>query len=92
MAAPDGLLWFNPTGHDALAHGGTGDVLTGLIGGLLAQGCEALDAALLGCWLHGRAGELAAAEGSRRSVLAREVADRLPAAFAELEAAAGGPA
>lgn len=92
VAAPDGLLWFNPTGHDALAHGGTGDVLTGLIGGLLAQGCEALDAALLGCWLHGRAGELAAAEGSRRSVLAREVADRLPAAFAELEAAAGGPA
>jgi len=92
VAAPDGLLWFNPTGHDALAHGGTGDVLTGLIGGLLAQGCEPLDAALLGCWLHGRAGELAAAAGSRRAVLAREVADRLPAAFAELEAAAGGRA
>jgi len=86
IAAPDGALAINPTGDDALAHGGTGDVLTGLIGGLLAQGLPAFEAALLGCWLHGRAGELAAAAlGSRRVLMAREIADRLGAAFAELE-------
>jgi len=86
VASPDGAVVVNPTGDDALAHGGTGDVLTGLIGGLLAQGAPAFDAALLGCWLHGRAGELAtAAAGSRRTLLAREVADRLGEAYAELE-------
>ncbi len=85
VAGPDGERVLNPTGHDALAHGGTGDVLTGLLTGLLAQGLDALDAAVLGCWLHGRAGELCADDGTRRSVLAREVADRLPDAFAELE-------
>ena len=84
VASADGFTALNATGHDALAHGGTGDVLTGLLAGLLAQGIEAVDAALLGCWLHGRAGELAAAEGSRRSVLAREVADHLGEAMAEL--------
>lgn len=89
IAAPDGTLVLNSTGHDALAHGGTGDVLTGLIGGLLAQGLDAFDAALLGCRLHGRAGEIVAeAAGTRRCLLAREVADALSAAFAELEALA----
>ena len=84
VAAPDGFTALNATGNDALAHGGTGDVLTGLLVGLLAQGMEALDAALLGCWLHGRAGELAGVDGSRRSVLAREVADHLGEAMTEL--------
>ena len=90
IGLPDGGLVINPTGDDALAHGGTGDVLTGLIGGLLGQGCDAEAAAVLGCWLHGRAGELAAAGGRRRSLLAREVADHLPDAFAELEILAQG--
>lgn len=86
VAGPDGALTINATGHDALAVGGTGDVLTGLIGGLLAQGLGAYRAAVLGCWLHGRAGELAAhAVGGRRGVLAREVADALPRADGELE-------
>jgi len=86
IAAPDGTLVINPTGDDALAHGGTGDVLTGLIGGLLAQGAPAFAAALLGCWLHGRAGELAATDtGSRRTLLAREIADHLGEAYRELE-------
>ncbi|MHB8078925.1 MAG: NAD(P)H-hydrate dehydratase [Candidatus Krumholzibacteriia bacterium] len=92
VATPDGALYLNPSGDDALAHGGTGDVLTGLIGGLLAQGLGAREAALLGAWLHGRAGAIAAAAGSRRSGLAREVAAALPAAYAELEGGAGrGP-
>jgi len=87
IAAPGCGLVLNPTGHDALAHGGTGDVLTGLIGGLLAQGADAYTSAVLGCWLHGRAGELVAArDGTRRTLLAREIGAALPEAFAELEA------
>jgi len=85
IGAPDGRVFFNPTGDDALARGGAGDVLSGLIGGLLAQGLMALDAALLGAYLHGRAGILASAESSRRSILVREVAAALGPAFAELE-------
>ena len=89
IAAPGRGVVINPTGHDALAHGGTGDVLTGLLGGLLAQGADAFTAAVLGCWLHGRAGELVAeCAGTRRTLLAREVAAHLSDAFAELEALA----
>jgi NAD(P)H-hydrate epimerase len=58
IAAPDGQAWVNPTGDVGLASGGSGDVLTGTVAGLLAQGVEPLRAALVGCWLHGRAGEL----------------------------------
>jgi NAD(P)H-hydrate epimerase len=58
VAAPDGEAWINPTGDAHLASGGSGDVLTGTIAGLLAQGIEPTRAAILGCWLHGRAGEL----------------------------------
>jgi len=58
IADPDGEVWINPTGDDGLASGGSGDVLTGTIAGLLAQGLEPVRAALVGCWLHGRAGEL----------------------------------
>ncbi len=58
VAAPDGQAWINPTGDAHLASGGSGDVLTGAISGLLAQRLEPIRAALIGCWLHGRAGEL----------------------------------
>jgi NAD(P)H-hydrate epimerase len=58
VAAPDGQAWVNPTGDAHLASGGSGDVLTGAISGLLAQRLEPVRAALIGCWLHGRAGEL----------------------------------
>ncbi len=57
VAAPDGRLSLNPTGNPALASGGTGDVLTGLIGGLLAQGLAPWDAARLGVYLHGLAAD-----------------------------------
>ncbi len=85
VANADGELWLNASGDDALAHAGSGDVLTGLIGGLLAQGSSACEAALLGAYLHGKAGAVAATYGSRRSVLSREVADGLGDAFADLE-------
>lgn len=85
IAVPDGRVFINASGDDALARGGSGDVLTGLVGGLLAQGLGALGAALLGAYLHGRAGSLAAEGKSTRSVLVRETAAALGAAFAELE-------
>lgn len=58
IADPDGQVWINPSGDSGLASGGSGDVLTGTIGALLAQGLDPSRAARVGCWLHGRAGEL----------------------------------
>ena len=58
VAEPNGQAWVNPTGDVGLASGGSGDVLSGAIGGLLAQKVEPIRAALVGCWLHGRAGEI----------------------------------
>jgi hydroxyethylthiazole kinase-like uncharacterized protein yjeF len=84
IAEPDGRLAVNPTGVPALATGGTGDVLTGLLGALLAQGLAPFDAARLGAWLHGRAGALATRTLGPVSVAAGDVAGHLPAAFQEL--------
>ncbi len=85
LASPDGRLFINPTGDDALARGGSGDVLSGLIGGLLAQGSSALDAALLGAYVHGLAGTLASENSSPRSVLVREVAGAIGPVFGAME-------
>lgn len=71
-------------GTPALAHAGTGDVLAGVIGTLLAQGADGLDAAALGAYLHGSAGRLAAEAGSELSVIAEDVAAFLPAALRQL--------
>jgi hydroxyethylthiazole kinase-like uncharacterized protein yjeF len=62
IADPDGEVFINPTGDAGLASGGSGDVLTGTIGAFLAQGMEPVRAAIVGCWLHGRAGELGGEE------------------------------
>ena len=62
IAEPDGEVFINPTGDAGLASGGSGDVLTGIIGAFLAQGLEPVRAAIVGCWLHGRAGELGGEE------------------------------
>ncbi|NNL85428.1 MAG: NAD(P)H-hydrate dehydratase, partial [Myxococcales bacterium] len=87
IAAPDGELWVNPTGGPVLATGGTGDVLAGLLGGLLAQRCAPVPAALLGAYLHGWAGDRIARRRSGVGLKASELADDLPAAIAELERA-----
>ena len=65
IAAPDGCMALCPWGNAGMASGGMGDVLTGVVAGLLAQGLEAWDAACLGVGLHARAGDLAARAGER---------------------------
>jgi NAD(P)H-hydrate epimerase len=85
IAEPGGRLWVSPTGGVLLASGGSGDVLAGVIGGLLAQGLEAAAAARAGVYLHGLAADLASAEYGRRGLAAEELADWLPRAFAALE-------
>jgi NAD(P)H-hydrate epimerase len=64
-----------------MATGGTGDVLAGLLGALLAQGVEPFDAAVMGAFLHGRAGDLARDRLGETSLLATDLLDELPAAL-----------
>jgi ADP-dependent NAD(P)H-hydrate dehydratase len=71
----------NQTGNPGMATGGTGDVLTGLITGLLCQGLSPFDAARLGVHVHGLAGDLAAKELGQVSLIASDLIDFLPAAF-----------
>ncbi len=92
IAGPDGTLYFNTTGDDALARGGSGDILTGLIGGLLAQGMAALEAALLGAYVHGLAGSLAAQGRSTRAVRVTEIAEAMGPVFEDMEKEASGSA
>ncbi len=84
IAPPVGPLWINPTGNPALAAAGMGDVLSGVIAAHLARGLPPLAAALLGVYLHGLAGDLAAADAGPWGILASEVADRIPAAIRAL--------
>ncbi len=85
IATPNGDVYLNTTGNTALAHGGSGDVLSGLIGGIWAGGAEALEAACVGVYLHGRSGELAAAEAPERSVLPSDIFFYVQRALGELE-------
>jgi NAD(P)H-hydrate epimerase len=78
IAAPDGSLFLNSTGNAGMATAGSGDVLTGLIAGLLAQGIPPLDAALCGVWLHGAAGDLARDRKGELSMIAGDLLDALP--------------
>ncbi len=84
VAPPHGPALVNTTGGDGLAKGGSGDVLAGIIAGLLAQGITPVDAAALGVWLHGRAGDLAAGRLTAYAMTPQDVTEHLPAAFAEL--------
>ena len=77
-------IFINTTGNSALAKAGTGDVLSGIISGLLAQKMTPLNASVLGVYLHGLAGDIASDDFSQYSVLASEVIDYLPFAFNEI--------
>ncbi|MBM3316173.1 hypothetical protein FJY71_10145, partial [candidate division WOR-3 bacterium] len=81
IAEPEGRVFLNPTGNSGLGSGGSGDVLTGLIGGLIAQGAAPLDSAIIGTFLHGRAADLAAADLTEYCLCASDLLRYLPAAI-----------
>ncbi len=85
IAFPDGPVWINPTGSPAMSTGGTGDVLTGMIAGLVAQFPDELENALLAAvYLHGRAGELGAEALGEKSFMATDLFEFLPEAMREI--------
>ncbi|MEK7274026.1 MAG: NAD(P)H-hydrate dehydratase [Candidatus Desantisbacteria bacterium] len=75
IADPSGHIWINPTGNEGMATAGCGDVLTGIISGLIAQGLSILEAARLGVFLHGLAGDIKAEEKGILSLIASDVLD-----------------
>ena len=83
VATPDGKLHFNSTGNPGMATAGSGDTLTGIILGLLAQGISSEKAAVLGVYLHGLAGDLAAQKISENALIAGDITDFLGKAFLE---------
>jgi hydroxyethylthiazole kinase-like uncharacterized protein yjeF len=84
IAIPDGRVWINPTGSPSMAKGGTGDILTGMIAGLVAQNPgDVVTAVRAAVWLHGRTGELGAEEWTDKCLLATELLNYLPRAIRE---------
>ena len=77
-----GQTTVNTTGNPGMASGGSGDVLTGLIAALVSQGLSPFDAAQLGVYLHGLAGDLAAERVGQESLIASDLVEALPEAFA----------
>lgn len=84
IATPEGNALVNTTGTSALAKGGSGDVLTGLIAALLAQGATAVQAAAGAVWLHGRSGEIAEGRLTAYCTAPEDVVSALPEAFREI--------
>jgi NAD(P)H-hydrate epimerase len=85
ISAPDGRCFFNSTGNAGMGTGGTGDVLTGVLLGLLAQGYPTLHACLLGVYLHGLAGDIAALKLSMQAMIAGDVTRNLGNAYKKIE-------
>jgi ADP-dependent NAD(P)H-hydrate dehydratase / NAD(P)H-hydrate epimerase len=86
VAASDGTVWVNPTGNPGMATGGTGDILTGMVAGLIAQHPQhALEATALAVYLHGLAGDLASESVGENCMVATDVVRFLPQAFAEVK-------
>ena len=81
IGGPDGRVFINPTGNPGMASGGSGDVLTGMVGAFLARGLDALTALQAGCFLHGLAGDLACAERGEDSLIAGDIIEAIPAAM-----------
>ncbi len=84
-ALPDGKAYINTTGNPGMASGGSGDVLTGIIGGFLAQGIEAEDAAWAGVYLHGLAGDKASQDRGEVSLLAGDMIDAMSSIMKDWE-------
>jgi ADP-dependent NAD(P)H-hydrate dehydratase / NAD(P)H-hydrate epimerase len=89
VANPDGEAWINPTGNPGMATGGTGDILTGIVAGLLAQNLErSFEAALAAVYLHGLAGDIARDQFGEHSLVATDLVTALADAFRQVRAAA----
>lgn len=84
VAAPDGAVYINLTGNPGMATGGSGDVLTGIVAALIAQGVAPAHAAAAGAYIHGLAGDRAAGESSMTGMVAGDILAALPATFQEL--------
>jgi ADP-dependent NAD(P)H-hydrate dehydratase / NAD(P)H-hydrate epimerase len=91
IAKPDGTVLVNPTGNPGLASGGTGDVLTGMVGAFLARGLAPDEALASGVYLHGLAGDVARERFGEESLIARDVITSLPEAFARVRATIAAP-
>jgi NAD(P)H-hydrate epimerase len=89
IGGPDGHVTINPTGNPGMAKGGSGDVLTGIVGALLAREIEPAAALRAGCYLHGLAGDVAARERGEYAMLASDIIESLPAALRALAEPAG---
>ena len=85
VIAPDSNLYFNSTGNPGMATGGSGDVLTGVVLALLAQGITAIDAARVAVYAHGLAGDIAAECKGHRALVAGDIIECLPSAWKELD-------
>ncbi len=85
VSTPDGKVYFNSTGNPGMATGGSGDVLTGIITGLLAQHYQPLEASVLGVYIHGLAGDLASLSLGEESMIASDIIDYLPRAYQKLK-------
>jgi len=85
VATPGGQCYFNSTGNPGMATAGSGDVLTGIITGLLAQGYSPIESAMLGCYLHGLAGDLAVKEGSMEALIAGDIVEFMGRAFLHIQ-------
>jgi len=86
--APGQPAVLNSTGNPGMATAGAGDILTGTIAGLLAQGMDPVEAAAVGCFVHGLAGDIAARRHGRRGMIAGDIRDALPSALVALESGA----
>ena len=81
ICGPDGVVYFNNTGNSGMAKGGSGDVLTGIVTGLLAQGYSTKDACHIGVWIHGLAGDFAARKKNEITMTAMDLIESLTDAF-----------
>ncbi|BEG98045.1 NAD(P)H-hydrate dehydratase [Bacteroides sedimenti] len=84
IATPEGNCYFNPTGNPGMATAGSGDVLTGVLVSLLAQGYTSEESCKLGVYLHGMAGDMAKEKLGERGLIASDIAENLPAAWIKL--------
>jgi len=85
IGSPDGVVFVNTTGNPGMATAGSGDVLSGIIGALLAQGCAPLDAAICGVYLHGIAGDLAALAFTQHAMIATDIINFIPDVFKQFD-------